>query len=456
MQIYHEEMIASLQALLRIKSVKSEPVDHMPFGKGIDDALTYMLELGESMGFKTKNIDHYAGYIEWGTGKEMLGILSHLDVVPEGEGWDHPPFEATLDNDRIYARGAMDDKGPTMAALYAMKALKDNGFSPKKRVRLILGTDEESGSQCMAYYLKKEEIPKLAFSPDADFPVIHGEMGIVKVTLEKPFIDKVPDGGLKILSIKGGTAPNMVPDFAEACVIETHPIASILKTYNETHGTNLVYIKEGDITRIQSIGISAHGSTPEKGLNAILQLIEFLSILEIEIGDMSSLIRFISKKIGMAHNGKALGIDFKDAYNKLINNVGMIDFDEHKGTLVLNLRYPISVKDKALRTKFDAALRGSGLHVVEWVSSPPLFFKPNHPLIKTLMAVYKEHTGDLEAKPITIGGGTYARTMPNAVAFGAMFPGSEDTMHQKNEYIMLEDYYKMAEIYASAIAELSK
>ncbi|MBE0449952.1 MAG: dipeptidase PepV [Clostridia bacterium] len=450
------QMIQALQELLRFKSVKSEPENDAPFGKGIKATLEHALNLGEQMGFKTKNVDQFAGYIEYGTGKEMLGILCHLDVVPEGDHWTHDPFGGEISDGKIYGRGTLDNKGPAIASLYAMKALKDSGFEPKKRIRLILGTDEESGSNCMKYYLKHEEKPSVAFSPDADFPVIHGEMGIIIFKLKKDFVDKVPDGGIKVLSIKGGNAPNMVPDYAQAKLVSPYDLEEIVDKFNASREATLEYEKHEDHILIKSHGVSAHGSTPEKGKNAIAQLIEFLNLIEIEVGDLSSFIRFIANNIGKETDGKSLGIAVEDAYNALVLNLGMIDLNEDSGEMTINVRYPITKKELKIKAGVDSAVRGTGIEISDWFGAPPLFFKPNHPLVETLMKVYKTHTGDEKAKPITIGGGTYARAIPNAVAFGALFPGREDTMHQKDEYMQLDDFVKMTEIFASAIYELSK
>lgn len=450
-----EALVQSLQEIIRIKSVKEDPFGDMPFGEGIQNALAYLLELGASMGFTTKNVDNYAGYIEFGEGKEMLGILCHVDVVPEGEDWQYGPYSGDSVDGKIYGRGTLDDKGPAIASLYAMKALMDSGFKPNKRVRLIIGTNEESGSACIEHYLKKEEKPTVAFSPDADFPVIHGEMGIVVFSLEKKFTNNIPDGGIEILAFKGGNAPNMVPDYAEVTLLETHPIKEIVNAFNQTHGADIRYEKVDGFTLLKAHGVSAHGSTPEKGLNAISQLVTLLDLIDLKIGDQSSFIRFLANKIGMDYDGKKIGVGFDDIYNKLVLNLGMIDLDGEHGKATINIRYPITFKEAKIKTSLDDVVGGTGIDITDWRCAPPLFFEPNHPLVQTLMDVYIEKTGHIDAKPITIGGGTYARALPNAIAFGALFPGAVDTMHQKDEYIVIEDLYKMTDIFAEAIRKLS-
>lgn len=451
-----QHLIQTLQALIQIKSVKSDPVGNMPFGEGIQASLDYVLSLGASMGFRTKNVDNYAGYIEFGEGKDLLGILCHLDVVPEGDGWSHGPYSGDVIDGKLYGRGTLDNKGPAIASLFAMKALRDSGFVPNKRIRLILGTNEESGSACMDYYLKHEETPTVAFSPDADFPVIHGEMGIIVFDLEMSFIDFDPDDGIEILSLKGGNAPNMVPDYAEAKIIETKPIKEIVDAFNQTRGANIEYIKDDHYTWLKSHGVSAHGSTPGKGVNAISQLLTLLDLLDIQIGDQSNFVRFLANRIGMAYDGKAMGVGFDDEFNALVLNLGVIDISKDHGKATINIRYPITLKESKVKTALDSTTRGTGIEIRSWHCAPPLFFPPSHPLVKTLMDVYKEKTGDTNAKPITIGGGTYARSIPNAVAFGALFPGAVDTMHQKDEYIVIEDLMKMTDIFAEAILRLAK
>jgi len=451
-------MINSLRALLSINSVEGEHTEAFPFGEGVSRALHYMLDLGKALGFKTKNCDEHVGYIEFGEGDEMLGVLCHLDVVPAGNGWTKPPFEGTLEKGRFYGRGALDDKGPAIASLFAMYELKESGYKPKKRIRLILGTNEESGSKCMAYYREHEELPTVAFSPDADFPVIHGEMGIITASLEKTFDDTTADGGIKILSLTGGTAVNMVPDEATVKLIATKPIKSIVDAFNETRGNVLSYhvinekIQEVEIT---AKGVSAHASTPEKGTNAIAILLDLLDLIDLEIGDLSNFIRFLRHTIGYETDGKSLNIALEDDYNPLVFNLGVIHLDPHQGKADINIRYPITLKGAIVKVGIETAIQPLGYTITNWQDVEPLFYPPDHPLVTTLMTVYQNVTGDHDAKPITIGGGTYARSIPNAIAFGAMFPGSEDCMHQKDEYIALDDLSRMMHIFLEAMKALS-
>ena len=212
---YEDNIIKSTQEIIRIKSVEAEAKPNMPFGEGPYKALEKALELSKEMGFDTKNLEGYAGYAEFGEGEETVGVLVHLDVVPEGEGWTYPPYGGEIHDGKIFGRGTTDDKGPAIATLYAMKALKDSEIPLSRKIRIIFGTNEETGWGCMDYYFKHENPPTMAFTPDADFPVIHGEKGIIVFDL----VQKINSNGccgIIVRELKGGNAPNMVPDHAEA------------------------------------------------------------------------------------------------------------------------------------------------------------------------------------------------------------------------------------------------
>ncbi len=457
---FKDDLVKSVQELIRIKSVKSEPKPGMPFGEGTNQALEYMLDLSEKLGFKTKNVDGYAGHAEYGEGEDIVGVLVHLDVVPEGTGWTYPPYGGEIHSGKIYGRGAIDDKGPAAAALYALKALKESGAEMKRRVRIIFGIDEESGWADMDYYLKKEEIPMCGFSPDADFPIINSEKGIIKFKMEKAF---TPDNkGIGVEYIKGGLRVNMVPDYCEAkLIIRDKKAGELLKTkYNAfTKNTDnrleLIPESEPDKFIIKAYGISAHGSTPEKGINAVIQLLKFLRTVEGIDSDVFSFISFITEKIGTEVNGESLGIDFEDEISgKLIFNLGVIDFDEKQGMIEINIRYPIKFTCEEVMTKIKEHTSKEGIQITDVSDNPPLYVPEDNFLINKLKKVYTEVTGQ-KAELISIGGGTYARAIENAVAFGPLFPGKPELAHEKDEYIEIEDLILSTKIYAKALFELA-
>ncbi len=426
---YRDKLIRSTQELVSIPSVKGKPSKGKPFGEGINKALEYTLDLGEKLGFLVGNVDGYAGFIEFGQGSETLGILAHLDVVPEGEGWTYPPYGGEIHDNRIYGRGAIDNKGPALAALYAMKAVMESGVPVNKKVRLILGTDEESGWADMDYYFKKQPMPDFGFTPDGSYPVIHAEKGIVHIELYKTFDESDGDKS-PVLSIKGGSRANMVPD-------------------------SCTYILQGEAEPIQVRGISAHGSTPDKGENAIAKALKELKNRGLGNGSLDRFVADLDRLIGQDTTGEGLGIKCSDDVSgHLTLNLGIIDVDTQAGKAVLDIRYPVKYTQGEILLKIHEKLQGTGIDVKVLHGQKPLYVPKDHFLVKTLISVYKDQTGAEFAEPLSIGGGTYARALDIGVAFGAIFPGSVELAHQKDEYIEIEDLVLNAKIYAHAIAEL--
>lgn len=450
------KIVESTQEILRFRSVEGQKDGDMPFGKDVHDCLIYTLNLAEELGFRTKNVDNYAGHAEIGEGDEIVGILVHLDVVPEGEGWDHDPYGGIIEDGNIFGRGTLDDKGPAIASLYAMKAIVDSGVKLNKRVRIIFGLNEETGWAGIDYYLKHEATPNLAFTPDSSFPACHGEKGIISCNIEKEFKECLADGGIEILSIKGGNAANMVPDWAEAKIVETYNIDDFVKAYMEDFGGEFTLERNDGITTIHSVGISAHGSTPEVGRNAISYLLGLINVLDIQLGDLAGFIRYYDMVIGLEYNGERAGCAFEDEDSgKLTYNVGTIDLDKNGVKLVINPRYPITTPYEDVVTGIKECFEFIDMKYTENDHMKPIYFPKDHPLISKLMKVYQDHTGDM-SEPSTTGGGTYARAMDNAVAFGGVFPGDPELAHQKNEFISIDNLIKTSQIYASAIYELAK
>ncbi|AST57199.1 diguanylate cyclase [Thermoanaerobacterium thermosaccharolyticum] len=457
-EILKDELVRSTQEIIKIKSTEGEPKPGMPYGEGPGKALEKALMIADSLGFKTKNVDGYVGYAEYGEGDEMVGVLGHLDVVPEGDGWDYPPYGAEIHDGKIYGRGATDDKGPIMASLYALKAIKDSGLKLSKRVRILFGTNEETGSKEIEYYLKHEEAPTIGFTPDANYPVIYAEKGITIFNVVKDFKEKSDE--LAIKYIKGGNRPNMVPDYCECAIVvkdekRRESIPDEVKRFRDVTGFDIDCGIENDMLVIKSHGVSAHGSLPYLGKNAIMQLILFLNVIYQQDDDVKKFIDFFAKNVGLETNGKTFGVNLKDDTGELSFNVGTINLNEEKGTIGLNIRYPVTFKYEDLMNPFNEKIEEYGMRVENMMHQPPLYFPKDHFLIKTLMKVYEDVTGRKD-EPLSIGGGTYAKEMKNMVAFGPIFPGKPDLDHQANEYIKIDDLILNAKIYARAIYELAK
>lgn len=456
---YKEDIIKSTQDIVRIKSIEEEAKPNMPFGEGPYKALKHVLNLSEDMGFKTKNFDNYVGHADLGQGDEIVGVLVHVDVVPEGDGWTYPPYDAEIHDEKIFGRGTLDDKGPAIAAMYAMKALKESGVKLNRKIRIIFGTNEETNWGCMNHYFKHEKAPDMAFTPDADFPVIHGEKGIINFDLVKKIGSKSCNN-IIIKKVKGGNAPNMVADYCEAIlnVEDMEKVEQQLKSFVEKTKYPLYMEKQGENIKIMAEGISAHGANPEKGKNAISYLMAFLQELIPNSCNIGKFINIYNEKIAFEHFGRKIGCGFEDDVSgKLSFNPGVIEMNDEEIKLTINVRYPIKSSSEEVYKGIRQELEGTGIDVIEGSKdTKPLYIPKDNFLVEKLMKVYREQTGDVDSQPITIGGGTYARAMENAVAFGPAFPGQEDVVHQKNEYISIEDLMKITKIYAHALYELAK
>jgi len=391
-----DEFLKDLKSLIAINSINGNcgPVsEKAPLGEGINNAIEAFLEIGKRFGFKTKNVGGYCGWIEMGEGEKMLGIIVHTDTVETGDGWSYPALECTVTDDGIYGRGVIDDKGPALLALYCMKAIKDSGVKLSKRVRLIIGGDEEAGSwKCMKAYKESEEAPTIAFSPDGDYPVVFGEKGLLRVEIYGDEKNIAPD-----FRFDGGKVINIVPDEASAFI-------------------------DGKV--LHAKGKAAHGSTPEKGDNAILKLAKEISSLYPD-STFASLISLTT--------AEALGIDIADDMTKISVNPSVIRADSKKCSLSYDIRYPITADGECVIANIKKSAEAKGLTAEIFFHDKPLYVPLDSHLVKTLSKIYTEHTGD-KSEPVAIGGGTYAKAFKNCVAFGAMLPDEPETMHAPDEF----------------------
>lgn len=447
------EMLASLKALLSIPSVKDMPTasSSAPFGEGIGRALKYSLELGEKLSFKSVNLDGYCGYIEYapcGPDAEQLGIMCHLDVVPIGEGWTHDPFGAEIVEGRLYARGALDDKGPVISTLYGLAIAKklagEGNF--KRNVRIILGCDEESGWECMDYYKKCEKLPALAFSPDASYPLVNSEMNIFHVTFAHKFASK--------LRFSAGERANVVPGKAEAFV----PLApaDILPVAELMLGSAFPFdVKEAPGgSSILVSGVSAHGSLPDDGKNAMLALLSVLAQLPLAAEDKYTL-NLLYNAFKLDTHGQGFGLDETDASGRLTLNPGVISWDENGlNALTLDIRAPLTLDEATITARLKCKLGEFEITSANFTAGH--YVDPSSELVTKLMKIYRDLSGDTNTQPLAIGGGTYARCMPGiAVAFGPEFPDKEAPVHMPDEYLTLEDFMFNTEATAEAILALA-
>ena len=468
-----EEEMACLGKLISYRSVaegpdaKDEDGNYIynnpdaPFGQAVQDVFECALKMGEDMGFTPKNVDNYGGHLEMaGTGDKVMGIVGHLDVVPEGDFWDTDPYEMVEKDGLLYGRGVNDDKGPVVAALYAMKAIKEAGFEPHTATRLIFGLDEETNWYGMRYYLAHETAPDFGFTPDGIFPVINGEKGFAVMELEKDF---GPAGGegLKLVSIKGGSAPNMVADTAKAFLkaaddMEYENILGMAAARKAGGDMDITAEKKDGGVELFVKGKAAHGANPELGVNAISQLMDFLSVFKFDNEGVNDVLAFYKDHIGYEVAGERLGIGFEDEISgKMVVNVGLIEGGEDSVKITLCIRTPISTTHDELYDGIAGVVEPAGFKLTEQRYEKPLYMPADHPMIKTMVEIYQSVSGDLVTQPRLIAGATYARAFDNLVAFGAFFPGTTDTAHQANEYFSVEDFYKTTLIYADTIYRLT-
>lgn len=434
------EMLRALSELLRIPSVKETPAPDAPFGLPIRRALDTILALCKQLGLPAYDLNGYAGYAEIGRGSEMVASLVHLDVVPAAdEGWRFPPFSGTMDGDVLYGRGAVDNKGPAIASLFALKAIQQSNLPLHKRIRVIFGCDEESGWGCMAHYAAHAELPAMAFSPDAQYPIINTEKGIYQAIIRFP--------GTAGVRLAGGTRPNVVPAEATAELSLSQGEAGVLQAME---GITLQQTPFG--YKVKCTGVSAHASTPEQGANAIVRLLEDITavVKELQNSPLRELHRLFASSLGEGVPGLAYSDRLSGA---LTLNLGTLIYSEEGGCAQVDIRHPVTLPAVTVRNLLQQSLP-AGWILEEGHLQAPHHVDPSHPLVRTLAEVYQKYTG-LEGSCVAIGGGTYARTIPVAVAFGPLFAGEDNLAHKNNECITAKSLLQNAKIYAAALHALA-
>ncbi|MBR3058498.1 MAG: Sapep family Mn(2+)-dependent dipeptidase [Clostridiales bacterium] len=425
-----------LSDLISIRSVKGEPAVDAPYGTAPKQALTYFLDMAQKDGFITANIGNKAGYVQWGDHGPLVAALGHLDVVPEGSGWQTEPFQLDTSDGFFTGRGVVDDKGPVISTYLALCRLKEKYLQPECRFRLIVGTDEEHGSSCMERYCETEELPDIGFTPDAEFPCIYAEKGIYQMH----FVGKTQSD----FTLHGGNAANMVPPYCE-CI---------------------------DLTTMRGIsadGLQAHASHPDMGINAIDLMLDKMPSAFVEGSDLLSLMK--------KHFSKSASEPFasffpEDESGRMTTNVGIVSINKEEARLHVDIRFPVTVKTEEVRKKLEEIASAFGCSVVDDSVLAPLYKEKDSSQIKILSEIYGKYRGefaylDEEAESrskalaetpeaIAIGGGTYARTMPNIVAFGPQLPWNKDQCHQANEKILRENLYLLVPMYEEALEKLSQ
>ena len=462
-EAHKQEMLEDIATLCRINSEKMAYKVGMPFGEGTFRALGAALSMAEKYGFATTNYDSYVGTVDFGALERHLDILAHLDVVPAGEGWTvTEPFEPLVKDGKIYGRGTADDKGPAVAALYAMRCVKDLGIPLKKNVRLILGTDEECGSADIAHYYDVEPEAPMTFSPDASYPVVNIEKGRFPghFTAEWEESQALP----KLVSLEAGIKENVVPGKAFATIElgnktleDIRPvIAQAEKEFDmEFVLTAQDSLEDDPIYTITAIGAGAHASTPEAGKNALTALLTLVSRLPLADCPQAEYVKKLVKLFPHGDvNGKALGIDMKDDLSgEMTVAFSMLKIDEGSLDGTFDSRCPICSTEENTLEAVRKLMAENGMTLLNKSMTPPQHVDGNSDFVKTLLKAYEEYTGR-KGECLAIGGGTYVHHLKNGVAFGAAMPETENRMHGADEFAVIDELVASAEIFAQVIIDL--
>ncbi len=449
---HKDDMISTLSELISYPSVRGEAAPGAPFGVPAAECLERALQICSDFGFSTHNFEGYVGTASYTGGEPELGILAHLDVVPEGTGWTGEPYKARIADGKIFGRGAIDDKGPAVAVIYAMKALKDLNIPLKKGFKLILGTDEENGSGDLEYYFTKENPPKYTFTPDGNYPVINIEKGMIRANFgaktAQPFSSRA------LMELSGGTVLNAVPQSAYA-VLGGVSVSEIEAAVERVKLPVRFTTKDfGGCVRIDAEGKSAHASTPEIGSNAITAIIELISELKLT-DDASCRISKLSELFPYGEiNGESLNIRMSDAESGTLTCVlSIISFEAGKLSCSIDIRLPASYTVADVTSKLIPTLEGADFKVYKCSGAEPHRVSADSPFVKKLLEVYENVTGE-KGECIAIGGGTYVHEIEGGVAFGAEFLGEDNHMHSPDEFIRLDQLLLNAKMFALAITKI--
>ncbi|HJA35942.1 MAG TPA: Sapep family Mn(2+)-dependent dipeptidase [Firmicutes bacterium] len=453
---HRQQLVDAVCRLVRIRSVGEDPQPGMPYGPGPAAALAEALEMAGQMGFATRNYENYVGTADLNDHPTQLAILAHLDVVHEGTGWTvTEPYEPVEKEGKLYGRGTGDDKGPAVAALFAMKAVKELGIPLQKNVRLILGTDEERGSHDLTYYFSKEKAPPMSFSPDANYPVINIEKGGLRSSFTGQW---QPSEALpRLVRLEGGNTANIVPQQAFALLegIDLETVRKHCDAYQAKTRAQFQVSQENGLVRIDVLGLSAHASMPEKGNNAIQALVEAVSTLPLAKSSSFDHLQAVARLFPHGdYLGRALGVDQKDDISGVLTlNLGIFHMDLEHLEGVIDSRTPICANEMNMSRVVARRLAEYDLQLENTRMNPPHHTPADSPLVKTLLSIYENYTSR-QGGCIAIGGGTYVHHIEGGVAFGCAFPETDNHFHGPDEFAVVDDLLISAQMFAQAIVEL--
>lgn len=447
-------IIEETRNLVKIRSYRMPPEEDMPYGKGINDALEYVLNLGKEMGFVTKRIDGYCGYIEYGESDIYVGIFAHIDVNEEfTEDWRFAPYEAIIHKNRIYG-SCVIDKGALIAALYALKTIKESGCKLKKKVRIVIGTDERRHYEDMQSYLSHETLPITGFATDGLFPVTYVEKGL---GMFEYCINISQNNKEYIECIKGGKSDNLVPGYCCAKIHTKDPnqMLTRIDQYSELNRHDINAKIENDIVIAEVFGKERHCAFIERGINSISIMLDLLRTLNFGSDDLKNNLDFLCKKIGFDIYGEALGTSYEDELSgKNTINLGTIDFKNNTLTLRFDCRFAVTSNYYQVIEVLNSIFTNAGYTINESTYWAPTYFPERHFLIQELLEAYRDITGD-KRPPMASSNGSYSKVLPNIAAFGAFFPGDIMMWDQADEFLEINALLKTTKIYANAIYRIA-
>ncbi len=441
---YRDEFVSTLQKWIQIPSVKDEPAPGAPFGKDVRRMLDLALKTCEEMGFPVRNFDGYAGDATLGDGEDPIAVLGHLDVVPTGDGWTRPPFGGEVEDGKIYGRGTNDDKGPVLSALFAMRAIREAGIPLKKGIRLIMGCDEECGWECMKYYKAHTQMPRTGFSPDANFPLINTEKGMIVFEVRFP----AEKTGLQVLEMKTGERVNVIAGESTALLSGGPELADRVAAYAKETGLDYRAEVTPEGVRVTAKGIPGHSAFPAGRRSAIGMMLLLFRALGAEGG-----LKLLADRVGRETDGASLGCACEDELSGALTcNMGILHLDQNGWYATLDFRCPVCADQQQLIKNVEEKL--GGLEVTVETLKPAHHVPSDSELVTQLLAAYEEETG-LKGEAMSIGGGTYAKVLEEGVAFGALFPEEEELAHLANEYESIDSLMLAAKIFANGLIRLA-
>lgn len=450
-----DEMLADLSRLVRINSQRGEAKAGMPFGEGPAKVLAEAEDLLKEHGFAVTNYDNYVVTGDFSDAEKVLDILAHLDVVPVTDDWTVTrPFEPKVVGGRIYGRGTADDKGPAIAALYAMKAIKELGIPMKKSVRLILGSDEECGSGDLDYYYRKEEEAPYTFTPDAEFPVINIEKGRFAPKLTAQFQEGLKLPG--VLSLKSGDKVNVVPQRAQAMIagVADSDLSRAAEEVGAATGVAFTLTRCEGYYVVDAKGQAAHASTPEEGKNALTAMLRFISKLDLAVSQGHNALNVLDQLFPYEDTcGKTLGIYCENKESGALTlSFSMLDYTPEKMSAAFDARLPIGCQDANTKEPVAKLLSEFGIYLTGELVGPHCV-PGDSQFVKTLLGSYERYTG-IKGEPLAIGGGTYVHGLERGVAFGCMSSDVDNHMHGDDEFMEIDTLLMSAKIFADAIIKI--